>query len=208
MAGVCQPNKLMRTGGECTSVSECERGNLCSEDTCIEPKGMCRAIGESCENADCCGGLLCSQDSSCVEMTQQCAQKGEDCSDHPCCDLSETCVPTASGHQCQTASSRENTTGGGNQPGGGNGNGKNNGGTAACLHVGGRPGPGERCCPRLHIEKGQCVINRWDHCDQSNQGQASFCERGATCEGKRISPHHQEVCVPRKHRNRVLAAGL
>ncbi|MGI9255041.1 MAG: hypothetical protein ACR2J8_14960 [Thermomicrobiales bacterium] len=79
---------------------------------------------------------------------------------------------------------------------------------AICVHVDGRPGKGERCCERLHLEKGRCVINRWDHCDQSTGGRRSGCEKGTTCEGGRTSPHHQEVCVPKSQRSRVMQAGM
>jgi hypothetical protein len=141
--------------------------------------------GGDCAQGNCCTPLVCGGENghTCVA----CTPNGGECSLAECCSPDYTCYPSGGTNKCVKA-------GGGGGGGGGNGQ--------DCFHVGGKPIPGKPCCPRLHVEKGVCVINRWDHCDQSNKGQRSWCEHGTTCEGGRISPHHQEVCVPKGYRRR------
>jgi hypothetical protein len=159
----------------------CPENTACGNGTC---NPTCAASGASCASLNCCAPLVCGTGNIC----RPCTPDGEECSLAECCSADFTCKKSGKHHKhiCVKAG------GGGGGGDGGNGN--------DCAHVGDKPLPGHPCCPRLHEEKGRCVINRWDHCDQSNHGQASWCEHGTTCEGGRISPHHQEVCVPKGYR--------
>jgi hypothetical protein len=202
------PSDCRGFGVACDEV-ECCGGLFCNADNvCSEMTPQCAGDGEDCTDHPCCSKMnTCSP-----------SEAGHRCT--PVDDRSETGQGGGGGGNSggggDSGGNNKNNGGGGKKDGkGNNGNNGNNGNDgnddaagATCLHVGGKPGPGERCCDRLHLEKGRCVINRWDHCDQGTRGQGSGCERGTTCEGRRISPHQQEVCVPRRHRRRVRMAGL
>jgi hypothetical protein len=169
--GICTPQVV------CTS-QNCANG-CCQNGTCVpfseQGAGVCGSNGGTC--AACPAGQECIQGACTPQVT--CARRNEDCTNVDCCNTGDTCVPVGkNGHVCQPVTPPP----------------------IKCAHVGRNLIPGQRCCPRLHKEKGKCVINRWDHCDPSNRGRSSFCERGTRCAGGRLSPHKTPVCVPNKKR--------
>jgi hypothetical protein len=180
----CQAETCIELGGTCsgTGQSTCCDGLACSGGVCKST--TCAGKNKQClgDLLPCCTGFVCSTTGNetygiCETPPQICAQSGEDCSTISCCKTGDTCQANGQGDLiCQKAVE-----------------------IAPCGHAGERPSGG-RCCERLHLEQGRCVINRWDHCDPRKRGKASFCERGTRCIGGRVSPHGTPVCVPSKKR--------
>ena len=144
----------------------------CVNEVCVD--GPCRLLGDSCtDGLRCCSNLVCL-DGLCVPSPGDCVATGGRCEDLICCDLDDTCSANPEGVLiCQpTAPIR---------PG--------------CVHAGKRLRRGETCCPRLHAERGRCVINRWDAC-KNRRGRREQCERGTRCQAGRLSPDGRRVCVP------------
>ncbi|MFM9108897.1 MAG: hypothetical protein ACKOWF_19600 [Chloroflexota bacterium] len=175
----CSAGLCIELGGACSGSGQgtCCTGLACSGGICVST--TCAAENKPCTEGlvNCCTGLTCTN-GICKTPPAICAQTGEDCTKIECCKSGDTCGRNTKGDLiCQKAVPV--------QP---------------CSHAGERPNGNGKCCERLHLEQGRCVINRWDHCDPRKRGKASFCERGTRCAGGRISPHGTPVCVPGKKR--------
>ena len=171
-SGSCVSNLTdVNNCGSCGNA--CGANSECVNGICVP---LCVGTGDACTvNSDCCIGLCLNN----VCSTQTCAAEGESCLQIPCCDTTgNTCVGSGNARICQPTPPAP----------------------PECVHVGQRPDPGEVCCPRLHLEQGICVVNRWDHCDPKHKAKQAFCERGTRCIGGRVSPHEETVCVPVKKR--------
>jgi len=191
--GTCEcPSPRVACGATC-----CAEGSTCVDPAtgecaaqviCIEQPEVCDpASGAPCCGVDGQGVGTCSFGHCCADPNDiydsntgtcgNCVSLGGSCLSVECCGTEDGTVTCLDGI-CTAVS-----------PTPGN-----------CAHAGDRPAEGQRCCDRLHLEGGICVINRWDHCDPRNRGKRSFCEKGTRCVGGRLSPHGTPVCVPNKKR--------
>ncbi|MFM9108896.1 MAG: hypothetical protein ACKOWF_19595 [Chloroflexota bacterium] len=206
----CDPNCAGKAcgddgcGGSCGS---CPLGSICIDDlgACVADPPICRLVGESCgESVRCCDLLLCQGGicalpacvplggacgpgaaccddfecvtSICVQIAPTCAPTGASCKASDCCDAYDTCIV---GNDGSYTCVRDAPV------------------TQPCAHAGERPALKKSpCCSRLQLERGRCVVNRWERCDRRNKGRRGPCERGTKCLGGKYAVKGHPVCVP------------
>ncbi|MGI9253274.1 MAG: hypothetical protein ACR2J8_05975 [Thermomicrobiales bacterium] len=168
---VLDPPDCSPAGGSCGTNPRCCDLLECVKGVCVVP--VCAQDGQPCSDATlCCDGYECDS-GFCQTVAPSCAPTGNSCRAVDCCEKSDTCIVSGSSYVCTPIAPAP----------------------PPCSEAGARPkGAGSRCCPRLKLQDGRCVINRGDRCNGSYGGP---CIKGTRCRGGRKSPHTYPVCVPR-----------